>query len=91
MQHGEGAAAEIKRGITFYANLFKESTRFEWKQVVRIAAGFESLLRRDWPHYLEEIRGEIGFSLPVVLVYVELLDSCNSQPAFLSLMANPTH
>lgn len=58
MQHGQGGAVEIKRGIEFYEKLFKESSRFEWAQAVDTAVRFEDIIKNTLFDYYEEIRGK---------------------------------
>ena len=56
-QHGRAAADEIKRGLTFYEDLFKLTTKLNWEEVTQTAVKFLPLLQRDWSHYLDELEG----------------------------------
>ena len=87
--------AEIKRGISFYEKLFKESTKLEWREVVKTAADFQTFIKNDWPAYDEEIRGKrrssplcphwdvTAFVLPLVAILWPVSsprDMCDSNP-----------
>ncbi|MCJ1389990.1 hypothetical protein MMC18_002848 [Xylographa bjoerkii] len=56
-QHGQGAATEIHRALGFYESLFKRLTKLSWDEVCHEAAKFLPLLEKDWPHYVDEIKG----------------------------------
>ena len=56
-QHGRAAAEEIQRGLIFYNDLFKSTTKLSWEEVTEIAVKFLPLLQHDWPQYLEELEG----------------------------------
>jgi isopenicillin-N N-acyltransferase-like protein len=56
-QHGTQAFQQIHGSISFYTNLFLETTKLSWPQVQSTALEFEPVLRQHWPDYLEEMRG----------------------------------
>ena len=58
MRHGSEAKLQIARCIHFYAGLFKESAKKEWGEVRELAMAFEPSISRNWPAFLEEMRGE---------------------------------
>lgn len=57
LQHGREAKIRVSRTIDFYAGMFKETSRMDWGQVREIAMTYEPVVRRKWPHYLEEMKG----------------------------------
>jgi isopenicillin-N N-acyltransferase-like protein len=48
---------QISRCIDFYAGLFKESAKKNWSEVRDLAMTFEPTIRKNWPAYLEEMKG----------------------------------
>lgn len=56
-QHGQAAAVQINRCITFYAGLFLKNCKQEWPQVLGHAAKFATTAKEKWPAYHEEMRG----------------------------------
>jgi len=56
-QHGQEAADEIIRGLVFYGRFFKDSAKMSWPEVCSNASKFEPILNRNWPHYMDEMKG----------------------------------
>ena len=56
-QHGREGKVQVSRTIDFYAGMFKEISRMDWNQVRDLAMKFEPVIRREWPYYLEEMKG----------------------------------
>ncbi|MCJ1404784.1 hypothetical protein MMC11_008010 [Xylographa trunciseda] len=56
-QHGQGAATEIQKALGFYESLFKRLTKLSWDEVCHEASKFLPFLQKDWPHYVDEMKG----------------------------------
>ncbi|THY67822.1 AAT-domain-containing protein [Aureobasidium pullulans] len=56
-QHGSQAASQIKGSISFYTSLFQQNVKISWPEVQKTALEFETVIRENWPEYLEEMRG----------------------------------
>ena len=56
-KHGSEAKIRLSRTIDFYTGMFKETAKMDWDKVREIAMTYEPVMRRKWPHYLEEIQG----------------------------------
>ncbi|KEQ87968.1 AAT-domain-containing protein [Aureobasidium pullulans EXF-150] len=56
-QHGSQAASQIKGSISFYTSLFQQNVKISWPEVQKTALEFETVIRKNWPEYLEEMRG----------------------------------
>jgi isopenicillin-N N-acyltransferase-like protein len=56
-QHGSQASLQIQGSITFYTQLFLETTKLSWPQIQSTALEFEDSIRNNWPDYHEEMRG----------------------------------
>lgn len=55
--HGSKASLQISRSIAFYADLFQESAHLDWAGVSKLALDFQPSIEKQWPDYLEEMRG----------------------------------
>lgn len=56
--HGQGALAEIQRGITFYSGLFMKASKLSWQEVQELAREFNDIISVKWPRYYQELQGE---------------------------------
>ena len=56
--HGQGAQAEIQRGITFYSGLFMISSKLSWQDVQDSAREFNDIISVRWSRYYQELQGE---------------------------------
>ncbi|KAH0154376.1 AAT-domain-containing protein, partial [Aureobasidium melanogenum] len=56
-QHGSQASSQIRGSISFYSNLFQQTAKLSWPQVQQTALEFEEVIQKNWPEYLEEMRG----------------------------------
>ncbi|EME44464.1 hypothetical protein DOTSEDRAFT_152345, partial [Dothistroma septosporum NZE10] len=65
-KHGQEAREPIVRTIVFYTGMFQHSCKKDWQQVQDLALRFEPSMRKNWPAYLEEMRGiAAGAQLPL--------------------------
>lgn len=60
-KHGNEAKLQVSRTISFYSEMFQESAKMDWEKVKEVAMSYEPVMRMKWPHYLEEINGQIQF------------------------------
>ncbi|KAI5246702.1 AAT-domain-containing protein, partial [Aureobasidium subglaciale] len=56
-QHGQQAKNQIQGSINFYTNLFQQNVKLSWPKVQETAMEFEPVIKKNWPAYLEEMRG----------------------------------
>lgn len=56
-QYGAMAAAQVRRSIKAYANVFEHYARWDWESVSREAQRFIAPIEEFGPQYLEEMRG----------------------------------
>ena len=43
--------------MAFYARLFQQTAKMDWNKVRELGIQFETVVRRKWPAYLEEMQG----------------------------------
>ncbi|THY45399.1 AAT-domain-containing protein, partial [Aureobasidium pullulans] len=51
------ATSQIKGSISFYTSLFQQNVKISWPEVQKTALEFETVIRENWPEYLEEMKG----------------------------------
>ncbi|OQV08963.1 hypothetical protein CLAIMM_13158 [Cladophialophora immunda] len=64
-QHGTQAKAEIHGSLAFYTDFYQRKSAMDWATASQRAAEFVPMLERDWPEYVEEMKGvAAGSDLP---------------------------
>lgn len=56
--HGTAAAKLVAGSLEFYNKFFSETAKLPWDQVTAEAEKWLPLLEKEYPQYVEEIRGE---------------------------------
>ena len=56
-QHGTAAKSQVAHSISFYADLFKQTTGLSWPEVQKTALQFKPTIAQKWPEYLKEMQG----------------------------------
>ncbi|CZR52327.1 related to Acyl-coenzyme A:6-aminopenicillanic-acid-acyltransferase 40 kDa form [Phialocephala subalpina] len=57
VQHGRQAREEIHSSLAFYTELYQRKSKMDWNTASHRAEEFIPVLEKDWPDYVEEIKG----------------------------------
>ncbi|PMD39626.1 acyl-CoA:6-aminopenicillanic-acid-acyltransferase [Hyaloscypha variabilis F] len=68
-QHGSIAKKEVLGSLSFYTAYYERKARMDWAAASKAAENFLPLLERDWPEFVEEMKGVgEGAGLPFLTV-----------------------
>jgi len=57
LEHGQKAAVQVGRSITFYTGLFKQRSKMDWPQVRQTALKYAPHIHANFPWLAEEMKG----------------------------------
>lgn len=56
-QHGSIAKKEVLGSLAFYTAYYERKAKMNWSAVSTVAEKVLPLLERDWPDFVEEMKG----------------------------------
>jgi len=57
-QHGEIAKKEVSGSLAFYTAYYHRKAKMDWPTVSINAEKFVPVLEKDWPEFIEEMKGK---------------------------------
>jgi isopenicillin-N N-acyltransferase-like protein len=57
-QHGEIAKKEVLGSLAFYTAYYQRKAKMDWPTVSINAEKFVPVLEKDWPEFIEEMKGK---------------------------------
>jgi isopenicillin-N N-acyltransferase-like protein len=57
-QHGEIAKKEVLGSLAFYTAYYQRKAKMDWPTVSINAEKFVPVLGKDWPEFIEEMKGK---------------------------------